>query len=391
MVKTLRYPLATILTAVFFHAGFSLGEDPLPQPPPAAVTATSEDSARELLSAAGEDFRIRVTDHFLIAYDTDYASVRPLVGRLDATFGSIKRFCRWHEVSTNPLPTRLGVLLFDRFEDFVLYSERVGVPQSGVAGFYHQGTNIAAFCNMLSSPQLKLLTEQIERLQDALTRLEQSAKDDAALRETADRLRDAISATRFDRDAFALKFNRTVIQHEAAHQMLYNIGVHVRGADNPGWLIEGLACEFELPQTSRSGAVDSLNQLRLADFRDALRIPADARNVPEDKLTEARKQNRLLPLADLLGGDDPFKDRDANVVFRYAQAWALVHYLQRELHEPFGAYLRRLQTRRPGVPVDADAELAEFGEFFGAPDADFERRWLAFMLRLRFEPREAGR
>src|SRR5262249_26146628 len=42
--------------------------------------------------------------------------------------------------------------------------------------------------------------------------------------------------------------NLTTVIHEATHQIAFNSGCHRRSADNPVWLVEGLAMYFEAPQ-----------------------------------------------------------------------------------------------------------------------------------------------
>ncbi len=77
-------------------------------------------------------FRLRNTDHFTIAYDTSYDALRPLVGRLEGTYDSIRRFCETRGLG-GALPTApLEVILFSRYEDFAVYAKRLGVASASV-------------------------------------------------------------------------------------------------------------------------------------------------------------------------------------------------------------------------------------------------------------------
>jgi len=165
----------------------------------------------------------------------------------------------------------------------------------------------------------------------------------------------------------------------------------VRGAENPIWLLEGLACQFEVPQAGALRPMTRINHLRLADFRDALQVPPDARKVANQAYQLAMEEHRLIPIADLVAGEDRFVGTDSHIAFRYAQAWALVYYLHREHREGFAAYLHELSEREIGKPVGRERNLSEFRVSFGDPDEAFERTWLDWVLRLHFDRQEVGR
>ncbi len=185
------------------------------------------------------------------------------------------------------------------------------------------------------------------------------------------------------REVFVKRFNRTVIQHEAAHQILFNIGVHVTGADNPPWLIEGLACQFEVPQPGPGGELRRVNEMRLFDVREAIGVAPNDDKVSDAALDLARDEGRFLPLVDLIGEEEIFDYSSTNISGRYGQTWALVYYLHREHPEALAAYLQRLASRSIGVPMDRGARVEEFRTHFGEPNAVFERKWVDFLLRLR--------
>ena len=72
---------------------------------PAALPPDPEAEAR-LLALGGDGFRIRATDHFLIAYDTPHNVVRSFVDRIEGTFNLIHRFCEEEGISVRPLTRR---------------------------------------------------------------------------------------------------------------------------------------------------------------------------------------------------------------------------------------------------------------------------------------------
>ena len=113
--------------------------------------------------------------------------------------------------------------------------------------------------------------------------------------------------------------NADTIIHEATHQTAFNVGIHNRFADQPRWLVEGLATMFEARGVWNSQSYHSLNDRinkgRLADFRAGLNR-AQAGN--------ARQSGRVRPdVQDRCGGrlrrglgDDAVPVRDAS-----AQNW----------------------------------------------------------------------
>ena len=65
--------------------------------------------------------------------------------------------------------------------------------------------------------------------------------------------------------------NAETIIHEATHQTAFNVGVHRRFAEQPRWLVEGLAMMFEARGVWDSRSIhtqsDRINRGRLDDFR----------------------------------------------------------------------------------------------------------------------------
>lgn len=120
---------------------------------------------------------------------------------------------------------------------------------------------------------------------------------------------------------------RTIV-HEAVHQLAYNTGIHERLADNPLWVVEGLATMFEeravfdARATSRS-LESRINTQQLKTLRRFLADPA---------LLEAQ-------LTDLVQSNEMFK-RDPQSA--YALAWGLTFYLAERMSSQYGAYSQKL-------------------------------------------------
>jgi len=168
-----------------------------------------------------------------------------------------------------------------------------------------------------------------------------------------------------DLSALVNAANVTTIVHEAAHQIAFNSGFHVRLADNPMWLTEGLAMYFESPDLKNATGwktTGQINRARLQQFRDYSR-------------------NRRKPgsLETLLSGNERFSQAAADA---YAEAWLLTHFLIRQHREEYAAYVRALQKQTPldiGPPAK---RLAAFQAAFGDDLGRLEKAFLGYASRL---------
>jgi hypothetical protein len=143
--------------------------------------------------------------------------------------------------------------------------------------------------------------------------------------------------------------NIETIIHEATHQTAYNVGVHARFAEQPRWLVEGLAMMFEAPgvwsSTTLHDQADRINRYRLDEFRSG---------------AESREANWL---PQLVAGDEPFK---SNVFDAYAQAWTLAFYLCETRPQEFSAYMARVAKRKPFTAYPPAERLNDFQAVFGS-------------------------
>lgn len=354
-------------------------DDATPVPP--------QDPAAELdlVARGGGDLRIERTDRFLIAYDAADRDMRRLLSRLRATYRHIYRFCKINDLPTKPLPQRLNVLFFNTRERYQDYAAREGFAQNESVGFFSQRTNVAAFYNLADSPMLRAINAPIDELDQQLKTLQKERPRD---RHRIGQLRRQHQKLVNVRARTVERLNRLTIQHEAAHQILFNVGIHVRGAQNPGWLTEGLACLFETPPSASGSGAGATNQIRLADLRSCCGASSDSDSLRARDMQVALTAGKFLPLRELVGRADLFDDgTNPNLVHYYSQAWSLVCYLQRTRRPQFAQYLRRLAQRRPGQQITSQAEIADFEAAFGPLDQRMQDRWARFVLeRLPFKP-----
>lgn len=361
----------------------------------------------QLRAAAGPKFQIKRTSHFMVAYDSTPDIVNDFTARIEHTYAAIYRFCDLNGIEAHRPTQRLEAIFFNDRETYDRYGKMIGFPSEGTFGVYHQGTNRSAFFNVLNNPSLLELQasiaesrQSLNRLSRALSRIrDRTARVQVELRggrvltltrnEAAreiDKARRELRSLEIRRTNYFDLINRTVVQHEVAHQVLFNAGVHVRGGGNPKWLVEGMACLFEpLPDALGSG-INTINQLRLRDFRRSISKERQGGRLTGADLLEAIESDRVIDPAELVSTPELFNEREDRGTTVYATTWALAHYLHRTRLESFVAYLREVAARPPGVPVSSEQERALFARHFGKPDAAFIMRWGDYILRLPYRP-----
>ena len=345
----------------------------------------------EFFEAGVAGFQIRKSDHFVIAFDTPYAELQPLIGRIEGTYRAILEFCKGARLPTPRPVERVRILFFDRFDDFISAAASSGLTTDDITGFYDPNRHVSVFCSVRANPWLAKINQRITQTQERLQGLDAGAVSASASLRQERNLRKALNELRTRRDALTEKFNRNVVQHEVAHQMFFTLGVHVQGAYNPLWLIEGLACVFEVPQPGAGGSRLRITHGRLGDLREAVGVPPHARSVSDADFEAALRTGSLVTLEELVSSDAGLVGPDANLRLGYAQAWGLVYYLHREYREAFGGYILAVSRRQPGEPVGPARERREFEAAFGPLDGAFQRRWINYMLKLRLDRHEAGR
>jgi hypothetical protein len=138
------------------------------------------------------------------------------------------------------------------------------------------------------------------------------------------------------------------IIHEATHQTAYNAGIHHRFAEQPRWVVEGLAMMFEAPgvwsAASFHSQADRINRYRLEYFRQG---------------ADKRAENWIGALA---ASDRPFETTPFDA---YAEAWTLTFYLCETRPQEYSAYLGRVAARELFTAYPPAERVADFTHFFG--------------------------
>jgi hypothetical protein len=370
-----------------------------------SVEDIATDPAQEstLLKAAGQGFHLKRTRHFLIAYDAERTLVDEFTLRVESTYAAVYRFCDTNKITSRRPRQRLEIIFFDHRAGYEHYCEELSFRAAGTYGVYYEPTNRSAFFNVQNDPELQQLHTDLTAARDTLdqliktvssirdpqTRFQISYGDGQTLTLTRTQAQKEIQTQQQKlktidgrRALYSERINRTVIQHEVAHQVLFNAGVHVRGAMNPKWLVEGLACLFETPPDQAGSGMAAVNQLRLHDFRKAVAGTSSKPKLSGPDLAEAVDAERLTSPAKLISESSAFSERGQRGGANYAEAWALIQFLQRMRTGQLVAYIQEISARRPGTPVTADEERRAFEKHFGPLDKSFLHRWGDFIFRL---------
>ena len=246
-----------------------------------------------------QSFDITYSQHFVVAHPKGEWSV--WADRLEALYRSFSHYMSVRGFNLDEPPVPLVAIVFRNQGDYYNHAAASGTPlQPNTLGHYDPASN-----------RIFLYDEGLEEGQDWAASLD------------------------------------TII-HEAAHQTAYNVGVHRRFAEQPRWLVEGLAMMFEArglwDARSTHTQKDRINRGRLDDFRYLMKSrSADA-------------------LPRLIASDNAFRSDPA---VAYAEAWALSFFLCETRPQAYCDYLAKVGSRKPFTKYPAKKRMADFARYFG--------------------------
>jgi hypothetical protein len=300
--------------------------------------------AEPACAQARDQFKLLSTRRFEIRFDADSAKARSIGELAETVYDDVNR---WATDLSLPVKQVIGSMRVELHADWDKYAAMAGrhgfVVNEMLPGFFDQQANR---CITFDYANSKLIRQKRAEIEDALRR----AKEDAiANSPEVDR------ATKAEAELAAHEemINQTVLRHEIAHQVLFNLGLEMGGPSRRRWLAEGLAMQFETWRPP--------NVYRLDDFLEA------------GKRADPISVRTLLTSPACIGpGAERLQDG-------YATAWALVHYLRERYPKELSGYLRK--TFATSSPSDERGELARFEEAFGALNVEFEYRFRAHFAK----------
>jgi hypothetical protein len=294
--------------------------------PPIAELRSDTAAARTTLAQLGPRFSARYTPHFTILSDSETERTEQLGGLAEETWSRVNNFAARLRLTTHPPTKKLLVIFFDTWEGYERFLRPDGfVISPNVPGFFDQFANRCVMFNAAGGPLIRDKRRELTESGDDLSPTSRPDLDEAQ-RRVSDHER---------------LINDTVIRHELAHLVLFNIGVQTTAMRDRRWLQEGLAMQFESEQP--------VNAWRAADFLalDPEKAAALCRTVIADP----------RPLA-------PGAQASTHA---YAASWAMVFFMSTEMPHAFAAYLTT-------PPLPRDRELPTIEKSFGPVDAAFVER-----------------
>lgn len=312
----------------------------------------ARESPRELVKSLGERFRQTSSEHFAIISDADAKSVADLMRTAESTFERVRGLARRLTIEPRKRADPMRVIYFDAWSDYESFARREAfVVQQTAPGFFDERGDRCVIFNFANAEIIRNKREELllARAQMPPESLKTEPRDAAAQKSREERLR-RIRELEGQIDRGMDLIIATVIRHEIAHQVLFDLGLQRDDDHRRRWLKEGLAMQFE--------TISAPNRYRLEDFRaiNWSKPPLSIRSLVEDP--------RII-------GPGAEKPQQA-----YAASWALCYYLIETQPREFAAYLHSPPER------EAAGDLRAFEAAFGSLD-DLHRRWMDFMAGLK--------
>lgn len=331
-----------------------------------SAVPADEAAEKKALSSLGAEFKTRRTRHYAVLYDTGEKDLDVFCLAIERTYRSCVKYSSKLGIEVRKPKRKLMIFYFDKHAAYSAHSVKLGMgprPQR-TPGFYSPHQNVGMFYNFRNQDSFRQARESAERqiaqLKDRL-KSARSAEERRGIRRQMEQARAQANHS----NVVGGDLNERIIQHEVAHQVLWNIGFHNPGQylANPRWLAEGTALLFEPVAKGNSANIGRVNKLQLGEYR---------------RYVDA---GQLFPLRDFLAGDKHFEPQTMSRA--YAQAWGLVHYLNRVKKKKLRVYIALINKRPKRYRPSPDREIEEFETAFGKVDRTWEAKWKTWMKRVR--------
>ncbi len=303
---------------------------------------SDEERISALKDEFGIGFEVTETQHYLVVSNAGPAYSEWSGALLEKFFGGYMKFWADEEaVELTKLDRRLLVVILANKAQFdAFYLRDVGQQTPGSFGYYSIQKNRVVLYDFGSDENLTAQQRQNQTVRDVKKAVKK------------------------------VPFSVATVVHEAFHQLAFNTGIHTRYADNPLWLLEGLAMYFETPDMgsgSKWTRIGRTNDWRKGAFK-AIRSAITVESLEQLTQSDARFQKAETGHA------------------AYAEAWALTTYLMKRKRKEFMAFILANSTNPQGVWEKPDKQVEKrtrvFAETIGAP-ADFKKTMESYFKRIR--------
>jgi hypothetical protein len=325
-----------------------------------------EKAEKKALKDLGEGFKLKRTMHYSVFYNTSEDDLKTFSLAIETTYRSCVNYSHKLGVPLHQPKRKLLIYYFQEHSQYSTYSVKLGLgerPQSN-PGLYLPTLNISMFYNFQNQDSFKKAREQAEARIADLRKQAATQKDPAARKAIAKQIAEARRQSTHSSTSGG-DISESIVQHEVAHQVLWNIGLHnpKEFLCNPRWLAEGTAMMFETISDGKSVNWGALNRSRLEEYQKFL------------------KDKKLIAVREFISTHDHFKE--ATISIAYAESWALVHYLNRTKRAKLSQYIELINKRPKTYKTTPDQEIADFEKCFGKVDTKWVTAWENWMKRVR--------
>lgn len=315
---------------------------------------------KEFSKALGESYRVLYTDHFVVLTDADEAVVRDFLPRLEKTYDSVHRFVTKMKIKIEYPKEKLPVLFCHDFDEYSARCEQfTGRPAPGdAAGLYWRAPlNFSIFYDMSKVDFILDLKTKADNLRKQAAQASDRNVKKQKLREAnwyVNRI-----------DIYQQEQNRSVVQHEVAHQLLFNLDFHKHDADNPQWFVEGMATLFEPPPGKTGAGFNVINQDRLGEVRDGL---------------EAVTPDEFKAFIGSPSGGGMLSSHG------YARSWSICYYLVKRKRKALPKYVELIKKRKSNERISPGKDVEDFEKCFGKIDRVFTKKYAHYITHLPYMP-----
>jgi hypothetical protein len=318
------------------------------------------------LESLGEGFEIKRTQHYSVIYDTSDADAGAFATAIEGTYRSCMNYVDKLQIPSFKPRKKLIIYYFEHHKDYSAHAVKLkrGERPQNTPGVYFPDLNLSMFYNFANQDSFRQAREQAKQQVAQLKEQLRGAVTPDQRRQIGEQIKKAQAQANFSGQKGG-DLSETIVQHEVAHQVLWNIGFHNRKQvwANPRWFAEGTAMMFEPLSESGSANIGKVNTQRLDEYRQCL----------------VGKQ--LIPTADFVSDWKYFAPETIHIA--YAQSWAMVHYLNRVKRKQVKDYVALLNKRPKDFKTTPERELADFQKCFGKLDARWDKAWKAWMEKVR--------
>lgn len=302
-----------------------------------------EESLRDMLRIAGVNAKYHYTDHFVFVYTSDHALAAKMASNLERVYRWVVSFNEKNGVKSIRPKHKLEIFFFATWDEFTAYMTNNGF-MIGALGFYMRTNNRSAFFDMMTYPPTKADLDAAA-----------ASKDGNEKRRIQNRVTRAMD-----------NYNASVVQHEAAHHIHFNLGVFPKKGDIPRWMSEGLATMFETIESEAGASYGATNHQRLWEWRRI--YGQDGERLPD---------MRLFILFDGMWQGFP----------SYCLGWSLNHYLSRapKHKDKYKDWMKLMAARDDGEQISMAELQREFELLFGDIDEDWVKEFVAFIKAIQLK------